>query len=689
MENVGKMRRKRIGRHNKRKTQPGWRKWLRFSRSAAFETLEPRQLLAVDLSLMGENSSDVTLEFELSYGAGESVADIEDVYVQTSGSAIEWSDSGNAGDFTTVKVDGSDFDVGDYDSITVKMVYEAQSDEDFVQFQNSDISVLHVGDFIAPGTDLKFTGLRVRVDDDSTVSTRDLDVDETAGSTDHESAASEDDSGDLVIKAPKIRVKDGAALLTHADGDYAAGEIKLEAVDSLDAFASAFGTIPLLPNISITNAAVTLDDATVKGGDVTITTESDSADLFDDNDPGPFDVSESLAELIGSVSLIGGAAVSLAAGELAINGGSIEADNLTMTSEAITDARVRTTSVGSLAVSYGQSAPTAKVTIKDGATINVAGNVEIESKANTEMSVAAVQNLFGLSLIAADQSITLAAGYSDVTSKTIVSPDSSITAGGDLNIRSVSNRNLSVSSNASALASGELAISAALNLGETVLEAHLDGDTTVGGEIDVVATLGTQKNDTAATSGVGTGFVTKKLQEAGVASAVKLLAKIGQAMSLEPDALNGSENEKGTAGAIAFGFHDTDVTARIGSSFDDPTTVVSQTGDIRVVARAKEKPEVLAQASVTSSSGGAPLLLKGFYESGARPGLKNTRDESTAVAIGAANFQTKAKAYIRRVCRCDGGWRCVGPFDGRHSLLDSMGRYRARDHDVRTRQAER
>ncbi len=53
-------------------------------------------MLAADVSLTGENSSAVTVEFELSYDAGQSVADIEDIYVQTSGSTLQWSDSQQA-----------------------------------------------------------------------------------------------------------------------------------------------------------------------------------------------------------------------------------------------------------------------------------------------------------------------------------------------------------------------------------------------------------------------------------------------------------------------------------------------------------------------------------------------------------------------------------------------------------------
>ena len=58
------------------------------------------------------------------------------------------------------------------------------------------------------------------------------------------------------------------------------------------------GGLPL-PNITITQAEINLDAATVKGRDITIDVESDASDLFNDDEPLR-GFGESLAEWVGT-----------------------------------------------------------------------------------------------------------------------------------------------------------------------------------------------------------------------------------------------------------------------------------------------------------------------------------------------------------------------------------------------------
>ena len=128
--------------------------------------------------------------------------------------------------------------------------------------------------------------------------------------------------------------------------------IQLIAFSSLDDITSGFVQIPVGVDLTITEARVDLQSATIRGFIVNIESTSDSSDLYSNQTGG---LGEAVQEYIGSLSFLAGVAVSEATAEVVVNGGSIRADNdLFMTAVSETDSEVRTISV-IIALAYGSS----------------------------------------------------------------------------------------------------------------------------------------------------------------------------------------------------------------------------------------------------------------------------------------------------------------------------------------------
>ena len=129
----------------------------------------------------------------------------------------------------------------------------------------NDIEVVGNSVFTDGGNYTLLANDRITVGPNVVLSTRNV---ANPQSADHETAASEGDSGNLTLQASHIDIQQGAKLLAHADNGHAAGDVTLLArdVNALGADRSA-------------DASVTLDRATVRGGNILIRAEADTSAL--------------------------------------------------------------------------------------------------------------------------------------------------------------------------------------------------------------------------------------------------------------------------------------------------------------------------------------------------------------------------------------------------------------------------
>jgi len=564
-----------------------------------FETLEERQLLTVT-PITTVDGTTLDVDFELTYEPGQTVIDLDDLYLRTDASGnLEWSISANSG-FTDIDADP----LTTFTSVQIEVTYGAQSNEDTtLLFQNlfdDSGSTLTLQDVSAPGVDLEFRAIDVDVATGSVINTRDV----AGANPDFFNDDSQGDSGDIKIFAPQIDVGTGAALLADVGNTaFAAGDITLEAIANLDDITSGLITVPFLPaEISITEGRATFDDATVRGNDVTITVESDSSDLFADEDTDG-GVGEPLQEFIGQISVGVGVAISEATAEFSFADGEIRANNLTISADAAADAEATVlTAFG--AIAYGQSVPTAKVDFTGDAVVDTQNDFVVTTKSSSDLGITATQNLTGTSTTVERYNLTIATAYSDVTSAATFGAGTDVTVRGDFFVDIDAERNHSVQSFAAAYGDGTLATGINVAVHDSKLDALIDGDVRVFGDMAVAADLETLKNDFSAQSTVGStnlGAAAATFQKFGIRPGAILTSmtrgfnrvfKTGSAL----DAQSGV-TKLDVSAAINVGVSFNDVEVRIG-----PGANVDVDGNLSLHGSASEFPETSAISFLNSAN---------------------------------------------------------------------------------------
>ena len=608
----------------------------RAKRRFELERLEERQLLAVT-----PHFTSGGVELELSYEASQTIDDLDDIYLQTDASGnLEWSTSQN-GTFTDLEnlADGS---VSSYE---VKVTYKSSATEDAAAFDLSledDLkSTLFLKDIAAPGVSLTLGAMDIEVMSGSTISTRDL----ASGVSDPLSGASDGNSGDLTINGVMIDVRSDAQLFTHVTDDdttNAAGSITINADGALDDFQSSFGTIPFAPDVAVTKARALFESATVKGGTITVDVTSDSADLFDDSDPlGGW--GETLAEYVGGLSVGAGVAVSTADATLTLDGATFEGNDISLSSDAATEADATVLTVYA-AIAYGHSEPTASVNIKNGSSIDAAGNLDLFSHAASDMAIAATQNLLGTSNTVEKYNVTLAGAYSNITSDVKLSSDSQVDVGANFTVDADAVKDHSVGSFAAAYGDGTLGVALNVAVHESSINALMDGTITVGGDMIVQAELDTLKNDYTASSSVGTGPLGQKVIQSKVGAilrgftaatmAIDPFKSIRSSVGREARQNTGS-NRFDLSAAINVGLAFNDMQVRIG-----PDANVDVGGDLRLEGTVEEFPETSAFSFLNSSAAAYPKDADGFG------GKQSQRESGAAGALTGGWFQNEIDVYI-------------------------------------------
>lgn len=129
----------------------------------------------------------------------------------------------------------------------------------------NDIEVLANSIFTDGGSYTLVANNSITVKEDVVLSTRKV-ANPNAASTDHETAVSTGDSGDLSLLASHIDIQRGAKLLAQATGPYKAGKLTLKAshVNAIGATRTA-------------DASIRIDRATLRGGDIFISAEADTS----------------------------------------------------------------------------------------------------------------------------------------------------------------------------------------------------------------------------------------------------------------------------------------------------------------------------------------------------------------------------------------------------------------------------
>ncbi|MEL6107650.1 MAG: hypothetical protein AAFU85_16550, partial [Planctomycetota bacterium] len=461
----------------------------------------------------------------------------------------------------------------------------------------------------------------IDVEAGATLSAREI-ASGTSSITAHATDDSTGDSGSIRLDAPTIELASGSSLLAFVEdaSRFSAGNISLTAdqTGSEDDFGVA----------SVTSS-INLTDSIIKGGDVSLVANADLTANFGSDESFVGGV----LDIIG-LSVLGGVVRPEADAVITVDGGTVEADDLTLDADANVSSVVTVFTVFAAFAVAERSDPTADIQVTGNANIDASGDVVIDSDATSTLSVSATRfKPSGVGLYTEKVNVAVAYAKSEVTSKAIVDAGTSIVAGGAVSLTAHGEKSLDIKAITNTGRKGVFATSLTVSLDTNLVEAKLDGDVAAGGDIDVIADFKSEVNENQAFSVVG-------------ATGLNNLVKDTATVITRPSAILSAASQGGIKGGLKsifkksredftakFGFtagwawsdHDNTVTARIG-----PGAIVESTnGSIEVSATSSDLPEISGSAYTISD-----------------PGAQNVRENAIAAAVSVGQYTNNAYAYI-------------------------------------------
>ena len=426
------------------------------------------------------------------------------------------------------------------------------------------------------------------------------------------------DSGDITMRANaqneldvdavSITLGTGSQLLaTPSDATHESGDILLTARQ----YAKPF--LPYFVLLVDTSATINLNDATVRGRDITITADSLSDSFFETQLSGAdIDITELggetiLNELVMGTGLIFfSVSTSEANAQINLNADTdIAGRNITVATHAASNPK--SNSANELfALSYARSEIYSKVNIASGVKLEATSDVTISSTALNDVGSSAASSSQGATQSDAKANITVAVAESVTEIGGTVSTDSQIIAGGDVDIRSSLIRANVVEAAAGGFDDGTVGISLAISLMDDSVTATAGGLIVAGGDVVIDAGIDTLDNIVLATSEIGVSAVGKtggeKVQDfrqgikdknASAANGLKapsafILKKLG----LVKEAKTPEVKEFVFSGALAIADHQTKTEAKVASD-----TKVFADGGVFVASLNMDKPEISAKST--------------------------------------------------------------------------------------------
>ena len=341
---------------------------------------------------------------------------------------------------------------------------------------------------------------------------------------DHLSAESLGSSGNLVLNAPEITLEAGSMLLSEVETGslHRAGDITLMAVDT-----QVTPLIRLAGNESRI-ATISIDGATIKGGNIDITATAGDSNPEDGapsiQEKWTFGELETLLE--DNVSLP--AAVMIKRSEAAVRINEDPANqtvisssgNVTINAVSSADGTVKAISGGIdpltnnpvtniFSVGYSKAEATAKVEVGTGVVIDAAGDVSLETDASATASATArtSQNLGVAPSNRNNIAVSLAIASSDTTSHATVAEGSSVTAGGTIAVRATGQSTNTASAETGTYDDGLAGVAIGLGFSDSDILARVGGTLTSEGVLPVFNPA-TAVTDGAFDLGVDHGLIT-------------------------------------------------------------------------------------------------------------------------------------------------------------------------------------
>jgi filamentous hemagglutinin family protein len=431
--------------------------------------------------------------------------------------------------------------------------------------------------------------------------------------SDHVNGVSTGHSGNITFEAPNILLKSGSKVLAHGGGIFDGGDVTFTA--------HKVSSVSIL-GYREASASIELDNATVKGRNVSMTASTDVQNrwVFDE---GSFEQNAANFATEGATGLLGIGAtllglnivhsqavgtstITLKAGSVveATQDLTLRADNLTSAGAApdtgLSGPGTQVNTPLGLGALYARNSSTATVDVKSGATVRAANlNVRANNDATLEASVEAADPGEDAS---SQMSFALGLTFADVRANATVEAGATVQVSGDVTVAATNRNTFANSVTASLGNEGKAAAAIAVSQLSSEANASLNANVADATKVQVLAINDNTSNATTAEAKVGTslndaildaakekakpitdtgGFIEEKLWE-------KLLG------GAEPDAK--AQKPQSTSlrigGAIAWVDSDASASASIGPSANvhasDRAVVAARTlgSDIQVMAEA-------------------------------------------------------------------------------------------------------
>jgi hypothetical protein len=267
-----------------------------------------------------------------------------------------------------------------------------------------------------------------------------------AAGADPRTAPSLGNSGDITIDARAITINNNARLLANVEqgSAFKPGAIKLDAADTAIRQTTQF--LPVF--VAAKTASISLDHATIDGGEVKIKTEAADKNLYDGLGSyvdklvqNAFNLLDSVPQFLTPIISSGvtgiSAQVSVRASQASIasTDSEITGTGVDIGADALANSSFHTVSITSvlnsgftMAIGYGQAQSTAMVSLA-GTTITSDDTVKIDSKADSDAEIKAIGIANAFNVLPANRSavaISVAVGNTKETSHVTISQDSTI-----------------------------------------------------------------------------------------------------------------------------------------------------------------------------------------------------------------------------------------------------------------------
>lgn len=467
-------------------------------------------------------------------------------------------------------------------------------------------------DFYSHGADVTITATKKVTLDDVVVSSRDL-----GGAADtranHASGQSQGKSGDISVSAKEIEIKNGSQLLAHADNGQAAGKISIEATDNQ--------STPAFGSVEDSIASISIRNAVIKGGDVSIKATANDKWVWTGNEYG-----DTILDFLGSLRIGANLTISRAHATIAVDdGASIDASGtLGIESHSIADAsmKVMSTVVG---FGYGETDSQAKVNIGN-ATLGSDGAMTLKSQADSTLSVSVdTVNTGSFSNAASSASkyanFSFAVGIGKQVAETTVASNATIARASALDVEASGEKSHSVAASGGSFKDGIASSGVSVLISDTTLTASLGGNVNAG-QVAVKSTLAEAETEVSAAAGTaGSPDLQEAITSAKPVDEI-LFEKLSDFVAAAPstDSRSGASSKLGLSAAFAWVENDNNVKAEVAGGAH-----VTTPGKLDVLAKAEESVSFETSAAVDQRDLDTQL-----------PGDPNAPEDKKKVAISAS-----------------------------------------------------